>query len=54
MTSEFSTGGLVVRNFRGRAHLAVVRVRDEILALPKRHSEREIAATTLSRSRQGR
>jgi 8-oxo-dGTP pyrophosphatase MutT (NUDIX family) len=36
---EFSAGGLVVRNFRGRPHLAVVRVRDEILALPKGHPE---------------
>jgi 8-oxo-dGTP pyrophosphatase MutT (NUDIX family) len=36
---EFSAGGLVVRNFRGRPFLAVVRVRDEILALPKGHPE---------------
>jgi 8-oxo-dGTP pyrophosphatase MutT (NUDIX family) len=36
---EFSAGGLVVRNLRGRPHLAVVRVRDEILALPKGHPE---------------
>ncbi len=39
MIREFSAGGLVVRNFRGRPHLAVVRVRDEILALPKGHPE---------------
>jgi 8-oxo-dGTP pyrophosphatase MutT (NUDIX family) len=36
---EFSSGGLVIRNLRGRPHLAVVRVRDEILALPKGHPE---------------
>jgi len=29
----------VIRNLRGRPHLAVVRVRDEILALPKGHPE---------------
>jgi 8-oxo-dGTP pyrophosphatase MutT (NUDIX family) len=39
MIREFSAGGLVIRNFRGRPHLAVVRVRDEILALPKGHPE---------------
>jgi 8-oxo-dGTP pyrophosphatase MutT (NUDIX family) len=36
---EFSAGGLVIRNLRGRPFLAVVRVRDEILALPKGHPE---------------
>jgi 8-oxo-dGTP pyrophosphatase MutT (NUDIX family) len=36
---EFSAGGLVIRNMRGRPHLAVVRVRDDILALPKGHPE---------------
>jgi 8-oxo-dGTP pyrophosphatase MutT (NUDIX family) len=36
---EFSAGGLVIRNMRGRPHLAVVRVRDQILALPKGHPE---------------
>jgi 8-oxo-dGTP pyrophosphatase MutT (NUDIX family) len=36
---EFSSGGLVIRNLRGRPHLAVVRVRDEILALPKGHPD---------------
>ena len=40
MIREFSAGGLVLRNLRGRPHLAVVRVRDEILALPKGHPER--------------
>jgi 8-oxo-dGTP pyrophosphatase MutT (NUDIX family) len=29
----------VIRNLSGRPHLAVVRVRDEILALPKGHPE---------------
>jgi 8-oxo-dGTP pyrophosphatase MutT (NUDIX family) len=37
---EFSAGGLVIRNMRGRPHLAVVRVRGEILALPKGHPEK--------------
>jgi 8-oxo-dGTP pyrophosphatase MutT (NUDIX family) len=36
---EFSGGGLVVRNLRGRPHVAVVRGRHEILALPKGHPE---------------
>lgn len=39
MIREFSAGGLVIRNLSGRPHLAVVRVRDEILALPKGHPE---------------
>jgi 8-oxo-dGTP pyrophosphatase MutT (NUDIX family) len=34
---EFSAGGVVVRRMRGRPFVAVVRVRDEILALPKGH-----------------
>jgi 8-oxo-dGTP pyrophosphatase MutT (NUDIX family) len=37
---EFSAGGLVIRNMRGRPHLAVVRVRGAILALPKGHPEK--------------
>jgi 8-oxo-dGTP pyrophosphatase MutT (NUDIX family) len=37
---EFSAGGLVIRNLGGRLHLAVVRVRDEVLALPKGHPEK--------------
>jgi 8-oxo-dGTP pyrophosphatase MutT (NUDIX family) len=37
---EFSAGGLVIRNLRGRPHLAVIRVRDDILALPKGHPEK--------------
>ena len=37
MIREFSAGGLVIRRFQGRPFLAVVRVRDDILALPKGH-----------------
>jgi 8-oxo-dGTP pyrophosphatase MutT (NUDIX family) len=36
---EFSAGGVVVRRIRGRPFVAVVRVRDEILALPKGHPD---------------
>jgi len=36
---EFSAGGVVVRRMRGRPFVAVVRVRDEILALPKGHPD---------------
>ena len=39
MIREFSSGGLVIRNLSGRPHLAVVRVRDQILALPKGHPD---------------
>jgi 8-oxo-dGTP pyrophosphatase MutT (NUDIX family) len=39
MIREFSSGGLVIRNLKGRPFLAVVRVRDKILALPKGHPE---------------
>ena len=39
MIREFSSGGLVIRNLMGRPHVAVVRVRDQILALPKGHPE---------------
>jgi len=34
---EFSAGGVVVRDFDGRVHVAVVRPRAQILALPKGH-----------------
>ncbi len=35
---EFSAGGVVVRNMRGRSYLAAVRVKDgSVLALPKGH-----------------
>ena len=37
MIREFSAGGVVVRVVDGRQLVAVVRVRDEILALPKGH-----------------
>lgn len=37
MTAEFSAGGVVVRRMHGRPFVAVVRVRDEVLALPKGH-----------------
>jgi 8-oxo-dGTP pyrophosphatase MutT (NUDIX family) len=36
---EFSAGGVVVRRMQGRTFVAVVRVRDEILALPKGHPD---------------
>ena len=39
MIREFSAGGLVIRNLRGRPFVAVVRVREQILALPKGHPE---------------
>jgi 8-oxo-dGTP pyrophosphatase MutT (NUDIX family) len=41
MIREFSAGGVVVRQMRGRPFVAVVRVRDEILALPKGHPDGE-------------
>jgi 8-oxo-dGTP pyrophosphatase MutT (NUDIX family) len=37
MIREFSAGGVVVRRMRGRPFVAVVRVREQILALPKGH-----------------
>jgi len=40
MIREFSAGGLVIRNMRGRPYLAVVRVRGDTLALPKGHPEK--------------
>ena len=40
MIREFSAGGLVIRNLRGRPFLAVVRPREQILALPKGHPEK--------------
>ena len=39
MIREFSAGGVVVRRFRGRPFVAVVRVREGVLALPKGHPE---------------
>jgi 8-oxo-dGTP pyrophosphatase MutT (NUDIX family) len=37
MIREFSAGGVVLRSMSGQPFVAVVRVRDEILALPKGH-----------------
>jgi 8-oxo-dGTP pyrophosphatase MutT (NUDIX family) len=39
MIREFSAGGVVLRRFRGRTFVAVVRVRDDVLALPKGHPD---------------
>ena len=39
MIREFSAGGVVVRRMRGRPFVAVVRVRKQILALPKGHPD---------------
>jgi 8-oxo-dGTP pyrophosphatase MutT (NUDIX family) len=36
---EFSTGGVMVRNFRGRPFTAVVQPRKGVIALPKGHPE---------------
>jgi 8-oxo-dGTP pyrophosphatase MutT (NUDIX family) len=36
---EFSAGGVVVRRIRGRPFVAVVRMRGEVLALPKGHPD---------------
>jgi len=36
---ELSAGGVVVRRFRGRSFVAVVRVRSGVLALPKGHPD---------------
>jgi 8-oxo-dGTP pyrophosphatase MutT (NUDIX family) len=41
---EFSAGGVVVRRMHGRPFVAVVRVRDEILALPKGHPDGDESA----------
>jgi 8-oxo-dGTP pyrophosphatase MutT (NUDIX family) len=47
---EFSAGGVVVRGMRGRPFVVVVRVRDDILALPKGHPDgRESAAAAARR-----
>ena len=39
MIREFSTGGVMVRNFRGRLFVAVVQVREGVVAPPKGHPE---------------
>jgi 8-oxo-dGTP pyrophosphatase MutT (NUDIX family) len=49
MIDEFSAGGVVVRRMRGRPHVAVVRVRDEILALPKGHPNGDESAADAAR-----
>jgi 8-oxo-dGTP pyrophosphatase MutT (NUDIX family) len=36
---EFSAGGVVLRRFRGREFVALVRVRDDVWALPKGHPD---------------
>ena len=41
MIREFSAGGVVVRRLQGEPFVAVVRVRDQILALPKGHPNRD-------------
>jgi 8-oxo-dGTP pyrophosphatase MutT (NUDIX family) len=41
---EFSAGGVVVRQMQGRPFVAVVRVRDQILALPKGHPDGDESA----------
>jgi 8-oxo-dGTP pyrophosphatase MutT (NUDIX family) len=46
---EFSAGGVVVRRMRGRPFVAVVRVRDELLALPKGHPDGREAAADAAR-----
>jgi 8-oxo-dGTP pyrophosphatase MutT (NUDIX family) len=47
---EFSAGGVVVRRMQGRPFVAVVRVRDQILALPKGHpDDNESAAEAAQR-----
>jgi 8-oxo-dGTP pyrophosphatase MutT (NUDIX family) len=46
---EFSAGGVVVRRMHGRPFVAVVRVRDEILALPKGHPDDDESAAAAAR-----
>jgi 8-oxo-dGTP pyrophosphatase MutT (NUDIX family) len=46
---EFSAGGVVVRRLEGRPFVAVVRVRDEILALPKGHPDGGESAAAAAR-----
>jgi 8-oxo-dGTP pyrophosphatase MutT (NUDIX family) len=49
MIREFSAGGVVVRQMNGEPHVAVVRVRDEILALPKGHPDGDESPTEAAR-----
>jgi 8-oxo-dGTP pyrophosphatase MutT (NUDIX family) len=46
---EYSAGGVVVREMQGRPFVVVVRVRDEILALPKGHPDGEESAAAAAR-----
>jgi 8-oxo-dGTP pyrophosphatase MutT (NUDIX family) len=46
---EFSAGGVVVRRMRGRPFVAVVRVREQILALPKGHPDGGESAAAAAR-----
>ncbi len=39
MRPEFSAGGVVVRRFRGRPFVAVIRTKGQALALPKGHPD---------------
>jgi 8-oxo-dGTP pyrophosphatase MutT (NUDIX family) len=49
MIREFSAGGVVVRRMQGRPFVAVVRVRDEIFALPKGHPDGDESAEEAAR-----
>ena len=49
MIREFSAGGVVVRQMQGRPFVAVVRVRDQILALPKGHPDGDESAAEAAR-----
>jgi 8-oxo-dGTP pyrophosphatase MutT (NUDIX family) len=49
MIDEFSAGGVVVRRMGGRPHVAVVRVRDQIFALPKGHPDADESAADAAR-----
>ncbi len=49
MIREFSAGGVVVRRMRGRPFVAVVRVRDAVLALPKGHPDGDESAAEAAR-----
>ncbi|MEA2235196.1 MAG: hypothetical protein QOD83_5012 [Solirubrobacteraceae bacterium] len=49
MIREFSAGGVVVRRMQGRPFVAVVRVRDQILALPKGHPDADESAAEAAR-----
>jgi 8-oxo-dGTP pyrophosphatase MutT (NUDIX family) len=49
MIREFSAGGVVVREMEGQPFVAVVRVRDQILALPKGHPDGDESAAEAAR-----